>query len=288
MLSLVGLAVVVVMVFGGYTLAGGNIAIIVAALPYELMIIGGAAIGAFLIGNSAGVIRASIAGLAKMVKGPKWAGGDYRDLLCLLYLLVRVARTRGMVGLEPHIEHPAESEIFSRYPRIAGDPFAIGLIADTLRMIAMNLEDPHQVEEHLERQIEKHHQEALRPADALQTMADALPALGIVAAVLGVIKTMASVSEPPEILGRMIASALVGTFLGVFLAYGAVGPIAQRLREITDEETRFYTVIRDILAAHLKGNAPHVSVEIGRGNVPSRFQPSFVELERAVNALAPA
>jgi chemotaxis protein MotA len=188
-----------------------------------------------------------------------------------------------VIALESHIEKPADSPIFSKYPKILKDHFATDFICDTLRMMTMNMEDPHQVEDAMEKQQEKHHHEALEPAHALQNLADALPALGIVAAVLGVIKTMGSITEPPEVLGGMIGGALVGTFLGVFLAYGLVGPIAARLKAIVDEEGAFYRIIQSVLVAHLHGNAAQISVEIGRGNVPSNAQPSFVELEEALS-----
>ena len=175
----------------------------------------------------------------------------------------------------------------SAIPRSRKDHFALDFICDTLRMMTMSLEDPHQVETAMEKQLEKHHHEALVGANALQTMADGLPALGIVAAVLGVIKTMGAISEPPEVLGGMIGSALVGTFLGVFLAYGIVGPMGTRLKAVIDEDALFYHVIRDILVAHLHGNAAQVSVEIGRGSVPSEYQPSFQELEEAINTIPP-
>jgi chemotaxis protein MotA len=148
----------------------------------------------------------------------------------------------------------------------------------------MNLEDPHQVEDAMEKQLEKHHHEAQGPAHALSSMADGLPALGIVAAVLGVIKTMGSITEPPEVLGGMIGGALVGTFMGVFLAYGLIGPMAGRLKEVVDEEGRFYRIIQSVLVAHLHGNAAQISVEIGRGDVPSPAQPSFAQLEEALSA----
>jgi chemotaxis protein MotA len=167
------------------------------------------------------------------------------------------------------------------------DHFALHFICDTLRMMTMSLEDPHQVESAMEKVLDKHHAEALGPTNAMQTMADGLPALGIVAAVLGVIKTMGAISEPPEVLGRMIGSALVGTFMGVFLAYGIVGPMAIRLKAIVDEEALFYHVIRDILVAHLHGNAAQVSVEIGRGSVPSIAQPTFQQLEEALGSIPP-
>jgi chemotaxis protein MotA len=165
------------------------------------------------------------------------------------------------------------------------DHFAIDFICDTLRMMTMNLEDPHQVEDAMEKQLEKHHHEALAPAHAIQSLADALPALGIVAAVLGIIKTMGAISEPPEVLGEMIGSALVGTFLGVFLAYGLVAPFATRINQIVEEESAFYKIIQAVLVAHLHGNAAQISVEIGRGNVPSGSQPSFLELEEALSAI---
>jgi chemotaxis protein MotA len=192
-------------------------------------------------------------------------------------------KSKGLIALEQHIEKPEDSSIFKRYPRIANDHFALAFICDTLRMMTMSLEDPLQVEAAMEKQLEKHHHEALETATALQTMADGLPALGIVAAVLGVVKTMGAISEPPEVLGRMIGSALVGTFMGVFLAYGIVGPLSVRLKSIIDEEALFYHVIRDILVAHLHGNAAQVSVEIGRGSVPSESQPTFQELEETLN-----
>jgi len=194
-------------------------------------------------------------------------------------------KMKGMIALEAHIEKPSESSIFKRYPKISKDHFALDFICDTLRMMTMSLEDPHQVETAMEKLLEKHHHESLIPSGALTTMADGLPALGIVAAVLGVIKTMGSITEPPEILGGMIGGALVGTFLGVFLAYGLVGPIAVRLKGIVDEEAQFYHVIRDILVAHLHGNSAQVSVEIGRGSVPSLSQPSFAQLEEALNTI---
>jgi chemotaxis protein MotA len=165
------------------------------------------------------------------------------------------------------------------------DHFAVDFICDTLRMMTMNLEDPHQVEDAMEKQIEKHHHEASGPPHALQNMADALPALGIVAAVLGVIKTMSSITEPPAVLGGMIGGALVGTFLGVFLAYGLIGPMSTRLQNVIDEEGAFYRIIQAVLVAHLHGNAAQISVEIGRGSVPSGAQPSFLELEEALSTI---
>ena len=283
MFQIIGVVIVFAMVFGGFMLAGGKFDIIVKALPFEFMMIGGAAAGAFLIGNSGKTIMKTLGDFSKLVSGPKWQASDYRDLLALLFQLTKTMKTKGVIALESHIEKPHESSIFSAYPKILKDHFAVDFICDTLRMMTMNLEDPHQVEDAMEKQMEKHHHEAAGPAHALQTMADGLPALGIVAAVLGIIKTMGAITQPPEYLGKMIGGALVGTFLGVFLAYGFVGPFATRLNQIYEEEAVFYKIIQAVLVAHLHGNAAQISVEIGRGNVPSEFQPSFMELEEAVS-----
>jgi chemotaxis protein MotA len=285
MFQIIGIVVLFTMVFGSFIISGGKMAVILEALPHELMAIGGAGVAAFLISNSVGVIKATGGSFGKAFAGPKWKANDYRDLLSLLFLLTKTMKSKGVIALESHIEKPGESSIFARYPRLTKDHFAIDFICDTLRMMTMNLEDPLQVESAMEKQLEKHHHEALAPSHALQNLADALPALGIVAAVLGVIKTMGSITEPPEILGAMIGGALVGTFLGVFLAYGLVGPLASRMKAIVDEEAAFYRIIQSVLVAHLHGNAAQISVEIGRGDIPSAAQPSFLELEEALTAM---
>ena len=283
MFQIIGIVVLFVTVFGSYLISGGKLSVILEAAPHELMAIGGAGVAAFLIANSVATIKATGVGMGKVFKGPKWKASDYSDLLALLFLLTKTMKSKGVIALESHIEKPGESSIFGRFPRITHDHFAVDFICDTLRMMTMNLEDPHQVEDAMEKQLEKHHHEALGPAHALQGLADALPALGIVAAVLGVIKTMGSITEPPEILGGMIGGALVGTFMGVFLAYGLVGPFATRMNEVVEEEGAFYKIIQSVLVAHLHGNAAQISVEIGRGSVPSTAQPSFLEMEEALN-----
>jgi len=285
MFQIIGIVLLFGLVFGSYIMTGGNIGVILHATPHEMMAIGGAGVAAFLISNSMTVIKGTAGGLGKVFKGPKWAASDYRDLLALLFLLTKTMKSKGVIALESHIENPHESTIFSRFPKISKDHFAIDFICDTLRMMTMNLEDPHQVEDAMENQLEKHHHEALSAPHAMTNLADALPALGIVAAVLGVIKTMGSITEPPAVLGEMIGSALVGTFLGVFLAYGLVGPMATRMAAVIEEESSFYKIIQSVLVAHLHGNAAQISVEIGRGNVPSGAQPSFLELEEALSAI---
>ena len=285
MFQIIGIVLLFGMVFGSFLISGGNLGVVIEAAPHELMAILGAGVAAFLISNSMSTIKATGGGFGGAFKGPKWKAGDYKDLLSLLFLLTKTMKSKGVIALESHIEKPHESSIFGRYPKIMKDHFAIDFISDTLRMMTMNLEDPHQVEDAMEKQIEKHHHEALGPSHAISNLADGLPALGIVAAVLGIIKTMGAITEPPEVLGSMIGSALVGTFLGVFLAYGLVGPLAARMKDVVDEEGAFYRIIQSVLVAHLHGNAAQISVEIGRGNVPSDAQPSFLELEEHLSAI---
>ena len=288
MLQIGGIVFVFATVFGGYVFGGGKFDVILHALPFEGTQILGAAVGAMLIGSTMTGLKKTIGDLGKIMSGSKWNQKDYVDLLSLLFTLTKTMKAKGMIALEAHIEKPHESAIFKNYPKIMKDHFALDFICDTIRMMTMSLEDPHQVETAMEKLIEKHHHEASLPAVAMQGMADGMPALGIVAAVLGVIKTMGSITEPPEILGEMIGGALVGTFFGVFLAYGFIGPIGTRLKSAYDEEALFYHVIRDVLVAHLHGNAAQISVEIGRGSVPSHLQPSFVKLEEALSAIPAA
>ena len=195
MLGLIGIVVTFAMVFGSYVMAGGKFGIILHAAPHEFMAIFGAAVGAFMLANKGNIIKATLKDLKKAFGGPKWKPQDYKDLLCLMFSILKLVRTKGMIALEQHIENPEQSAIFQQYPKIMHDHFAIELICDTLRMITMSFEDPHQVEDVMEKQLEKHHHETAAPQHAVQTMADGIPALGIVAAVLGVIKTMASLDQ---------------------------------------------------------------------------------------------
>lgn len=287
MFIIIGFVIVIGMVFGGYLMAGGKLEIILHALPHELMVIFGGSIGAFVIANSNGVIKKALGGVARSFKGPKWKQEDYRDLLSLLFILIKTMRSKGVVAIEQHIEHPEESKIFNHFPKIAADHHVVAFIADYLRMMTMNFEDPHQMEEVMERDLEHHHAEEHEPQHSLQTMADGLPAIGIVAAVLGIIKTMASINEPVEVLGAMVGGALVGTFLGIFLSYLMVAPLAGRFQQLLNEEHQFLTIIKTVLVSHLHSNAPQISVEIGRRSVPSHLQPSFNALEEALGELPP-
>jgi len=284
MLGIIGIVMIFVMVFGGFLAAGGKMGIIIKAAPFEMMMIGGAAVGAFLVSNDMSQVKGTIKDLGKVFKGVVWKHEDYQDLLCLLFELIRFAR-QNPVGLEEHIEAPEKSTIFTRYPRILNDTEAIALICDTLRSASMNYDDPYQVEEVLEKRITENLHHALHSSHALQSMADALPALGIVAAVLGIIKTMGSIDQPPEVLGKLIGGALVGTFLGIFLAYGLVGPFAAKVKAIVEEDSHFYLLIREVLVANLYKHATNICIEVGRQNVPGHCRPDFGELEEALKAV---
>ncbi|MCB4823419.1 flagellar motor stator protein MotA [Roseicella aerolata] len=285
MTTIAGLVFMLACVFGGYIAAGGKMEIIMKALPFEMLMIGGAAIGTFLMANSIADIKHTLGGFGKIFKGARFKKADYVEMLSLLYFFVRLAQTKGAMALEPHIEKPEESSAFGKFPKIQKDHHAVALICDYLRMVGMNADDPHQIEDVMARELKKLHQEEMHPSHAMQTVADALPALGIVAAVLGVIKTMGSIDQPPAVLGKMIGGALVGTFLGVLLAYGLMAPFAGRLKGVVEEESKYYEVIRAVLVAHLHGNAPQVAVETGRKMAPSGHMPSFQELEQVLQEL---
>lgn len=282
MIGIAGVCIVFAMVFGGYVFAGGHLEIILHALPHEMIIILGAAIGAFVISSDMHTIKHTLGDIAKVFKGPRWKTQDYQDLLCLMFQLIKTRANP--VELDAHIEDPGASALFNAYPRILADSEAVSLICDTLRSASMNYDDPIQVEEVLSKRIEKNYENAQHSSHALQNMADGLPALGIVAAVLGVIKTMASIDQPPEVLGKMIGGALVGTFMGVFLAYGIVGPFAARVKAVIDEDQTFYNLIREVLVAALHNHAANVCVEVGRQNTPAGLRPSYNELEGALRA----
>ena len=237
-----------------------------------------------MLGNDLATIKGTGRDIAKVFKGPKWQATDYRDLLCLLFQLIWLAR-QNPVAVEEHIESPSQSSIFSAYPKIQKDHDAVALICDTMRAASMNYDDPHQVEDVLDKRLEARREHALHTSHAVQVVADALPALGIVAAVLGIIKTMGAIDEPPEVLGKMIGGALTGTFLGVFLAYGFVGPIAARMGAIVAEDDHFFQLIREVLVANMHSHPANICIEVGRQNAPHHFRPEFSELEDAMRDL---
>jgi chemotaxis protein MotA len=284
MIGIVGIIMIFVMVFGGFIFAGGKMEIILEALPHEMIVIGGASVGAFLLANDMSGVKQTGRDVMKVFKGPKWKPADYRDLLGLLFDLIRVARSNP-VALEEHIENPDASSIFGRYPKIKADHELVETICDTMRAASMNYDDPHQVEEVLDKRLEEAHHHALHGSHALQSVADALPAIGIVAAVLGVIKTMGSIDQPPEILGGMIGGALVGTFMGVFLAYGFVGPFSTRVKSVVEEDQHFYLLVREVLVANLHRHPPNICIEVGRQNTPHHVRPSFSDVEEVLRGL---
>ncbi len=276
----IGILVVLAMVFGGFMVAGGNMDVVLHALPLEMMIIGGAALGATIMGNSLPQLKAIGGGFAKVFKGPRHKRQDYLDTIFLVSKLMKMLRTEGPVAVEPHIEDPAASAIFSEYPRLLKDEALIHLICDTLRLVVVSSGtlNPHAVEEVMDNAIKTHHHEAHRPIAALQTLADGLPALGIVAAVLGVIKTMGSIDKPPAILGGMIGSALVGTFLGVLLSYGLVGPFANRAKQVVESDGAIYDVVKQIIVASLQGHPLPLVIEAARSGIQHANQPAFAEV----------
>ncbi len=285
MTTIGGLVFVLACVFGSYILSGGSMEPLIEAIPFEMLTIGGAAIGTFIMSNSMHDVKHTLGGVGKTIKGASYKKADYVELLSLLYYFMRLATTKGAMALEPHIEKPDESAAFTKFPKLLKNHHVSDMICDYLRMVGMNADDPNQIEDLMGRELKKTLHEELHSAHAIQTMADGLPALGIVAAVLGVIKTMSHIAEPPAVLGAMIGGALVGTFLGILLAYGIAAPVASRLKGVIEEESKFVEVIRAVVVAHLHGNAPSVSVETGRKMAPNQHMPSFAELEQATQAL---
>ncbi len=280
MFPAIGLVVLITLVFGGFALTGGHLEPVLEALPHEMLIIGGAALGALIIANSGRDLKGLCGGVAKIFKGPKWKKQDYIDTIFLVSSLMKMLRVEGPVAVEPHIEDPRSSAIFAEYPRLLADEALVHLIADTLRLVVISSGslDPHAVEDVMDQAIKTHHHEAIRPADILQNLADALPALGIVAAVLGVVKTMGSIDKPPAVLGAMIGSALVGTFLGVLLAYGMVGPFASKAKTLIEDDASIYQVVKQIIIASLHGHAQPLVIEAARAGLSHGNRPSFAEV----------
>lgn len=280
MFPIIGFVVLIAMVFGGFAITGGALGPVMAALPAEMLIIGGAAIGALIIGNSGRELKALGGGFAKVLKGPKYKKQDYLDVIFLVSKLMKMLRVDGPIALEPHVEDPQSSAVFAEYPRLLADHTLVNLISDTLRLVVVSSGtlDVHAVEEVMDNAIKTHHHEVEEPQHALQNLADALPALGIVAAVLGVVKTMGSIDKPPAVLGGMIGSALVGTFLGVLLAYGLVGPLAGRLKQIIEADAAIYHTVKQIIIASLHGHPQPLVIEAARSGIAHHNQPGFAEV----------
>lgn len=264
---------------------GGNIMIILKAAPLELVVILGAAIGAYIIATPKHILSKASQSFNELLKGSPYTQEMYLNLICLLYQIFKLVKSKGMLAIESHVEKPEESSLFQQFPNVLADHHVITFICDYLRMMTMGTDNPHQIEDIINEELEVHHHERAQMSGAFTTMGDGLPALGIVAAVLGVIKTMAAIDQPPEILGKMIGGALVGTFLGVFLAYGIVGPMGQSLAAVYDEEAKFYHTIKVALIAYLNGYAPAIAIEFARKAIPVHVRPSFYDVEAKVAQL---
>tara|TARA_X000000950_G_scaffold44581_1_gene50520 strand:+ start:20313 stop:21203 length:891 start_codon:yes stop_codon:yes gene_type:complete len=292
-MKIIGLVLIFVFTWGGLLITMGfdmpkfmkTMGGIGKALPGETVIIMGCAVASFLIANSSDVIKGTMKYFSALVKPSAYSKDDYMELLCVLFTVFKLARSKGWLALEPHIENAHESDLFAQFPGFQHNHHAIVFFCDYLRIISLGNENPHELEALLDEEIEtiEHHEG--HPGHAVQTMADGIPALGIVAAVLGIIKTMGSISEPPEVLGKMIGGALVGTFLGVWVSYGMVGPIAGAMTAKADTEVMYYKCIKVGLIAFLNGAAPQVAVEFARKFLPHDVQPTFQELEEKLNEL---
>ncbi|MCW8915619.1 MAG: flagellar motor stator protein MotA [Magnetovibrio sp.] len=277
---IIGFVVVVACVLGGYVLADGHLEVLWQ--PLEFLIIFGAGIGAFIISNPGSVIKAVLGSLGKLIKGAKYGQDSYLELLSVLYTLFKLAKSKGDLALESHIENPEESTIFNQYPNFASDHHALEFMCDYLRMLTLGTSNSFEIENIMDVELENHHHADHQVHSAMNALADGLPALGIVAAVLGIIHTMGSITEPPEILGHLIGAALVGTFSGILFSYGFVGPMAASLGATMEEEANIFVCIKAGILAHMQGYAPQVSVEFARKAVPGHLRPSFKDLEESL------
>jgi chemotaxis protein MotA len=280
MLPLAGYLIVAVAVFGGFTLLGGHIAALLQ--PVELLMIGGAATGAFLVGNSGKAIKATLRALPRAFRGSRYSKPLYMELMALLYEILGKVRKEGLMSIEGDVDKPAESPIFAKYPKVAADRHAIEFLTDYLRLMVGGNLNAFEIENLMDNEIETHHQEGQVPVVSIQRAGDALPAFGIVAAVMGVVHTMQSVGIPPAELGKLIAAALVGTFLGILLSYGFIGPLSGVLDQKLKEEEKIFECIKVTLLASLNGYAPALAVEFGRKVLYSTERPGFLELEAHV------
>ena len=282
MLVIVGWLVILVCVFGVYIVHGGNIMVILKALPFEMITIGGATLGAFVANNQMKVIKATLKGLAECFKGSKYTKARYMELMALLFDILQKARKEGLMAIEKDVEEPHESELFKKYPTVGHDHHVVEFITDYLRMMVSGNLNAHEIESLMDNEIDTHHHEAHAAVAAIQRIAGGLPAFGIVAAVLGVVNTMGSVGQPPAVLGGMIGSALVGTFLGILLAYAFAEPLAGVLEQKVDESGKELQCIKTTLLASMQGYNPSTAIEFGRKVLYSTERPTFVELESYV------
>jgi chemotaxis protein MotA len=282
MFVIIGWLVALGCVFGVYIAHGGNIGVILHALPFEMITIFGAACGAFLANNQMKVIKATLSGLGQCFKGSKYSKARYMELLALLFDILQKARKEGLMSIEKDVEDPHSSPLFQKYPIVGNDHHVAEFITDYLRMMVSGNLNAHEIESLMDSEIDTHHHEAHAAVAAIGRMSGGLPAFGIVAAVLGVVNTMGSVGQPPAVLGGMIGSALVGTFLGIFLAYGFAEPLGGLLEQKVEDAGKELQCIKTTLLASMQGYAPQVAIEFGRKVLYSGDRPSFSELEAHV------
>jgi len=278
MFAIVGIVIVFGAVIGGFLMEKGHIAVLVQ--PAELLIIAGAATGTLLVANPLHILKGILAGLKGVLSGSKFGKQRYLNLLKMMYMFLNKVRKEGLLSVENDVEKPKESTIFKAFPDFLGDHHAQSFVCDTLRMAITGGVDPFDMDQMMELDMEVHHHEATLPVAALTTVADALPGLGIVAAVLGVVITMGSLGGPPEAIGEKVAAALVGTFLGILLCYGVAGPLSSNMAKTADEHNDYLHVMRVLLLAFLKGSAPMIAIELGRRAIPARVRPTFDEMEK--------
>lgn len=283
MLIIVGFIVVILSVVGGYIASHGKLAALWQ--PFELVIIGGAALGAFLAGTPIKTVKQTLGAVVGVLKGPRYKAKDYLDALSLLYELLNRARKEGFMALESHIDNPKDSALFANYPAILGDHHLMDFITDCLRLMVGSNIEPHELEPLLEMELEKHHHEELAPAHALTKVADGLPGFGIVAAVLGIVITMGSIGGDIAEVGAHVAAALVGTFLGILLAYGFVAPLAAAVEARAEQDSRIYESVKTALLASLRGYPPKIALEFARKTVPSDMRPGFNDFEQHIKTL---
>jgi len=278
MFAIIGIVVVFGAVLGGFLMEKGHIAVLLQ--PAELLIIAGAATGTLLVANPVHILKGILAGLIGVLRGSKFSTQRYLNLLKMMYQFLNKVRKEGLLSVENDVEKPAASPLFKAFPDFLADLHALHFVCDTLRMAITGGVDPFDMDQMMELDMEVHHHEATQPVSALTTMADALPGLGIVAAVLGVVITMGALGGPPEEIGRKVAAALVGTFLGILLCYGVAGPLSANMAKSADEHNDYLHVLRVLLLAFLKGSAPMIAIEIGRRAIPARVRPTFDEMEK--------
>jgi len=269
-------------VFGVFVLHGGNMQVLMAALPFEMITIGGAAFGSFIATNQAKVLKATLTTLPQVFKGSRYTKERYLELMGMLYVILQKVRKDGLMSIEQDVEEPEKSNLFQQFPAVGSDRHVLEFTTDYLRMMVSGNLNAHEIEALMDSEIETHHQESHAPAVALTRLAGALPAFGIVAAVLGVVNTMSSVGQPPPVLGAMIASALVGTFLGILLSYGAVEPLAGLLEQRAEDAGKEFECIKSTLLASMQGYNPATAIEFGRKVLFSSERPGFTELENHV------